>query len=471
MEFKTKLNNYIDILNCSSKELAEASMLSPAAISRYRNGERTPDFKSSQFNSLVSGIVKLAEQKNIKELTFQNITDDFSKVFGKNVINFDIIRTNLNELISKLNINVSQMARALGFDASYISRISNGQRNPANAEEFVNLICKYIVKSYSNRDAKNIVADIIKVKYKEIEDANQYFEKLQDYFFSGNPSLTNPVENFLKKLDTFDLNEYIKSIHFDNLKVPTMPFQLKSSKNYYGIEQMKNAELDFFKYTVLSKTKGPIFMYNDMPIEDMAKDLEFSKKWLFAIAASLKKGLHLNMIHNLNRPFNELVLGLEGWIPIYMTGQISPYYFKQPTSNIFSHTIYCSEVCAMYGEGMSKYHNKAKYYLTSRKDELPFYKDFSKDLLKQALPLMNIYTEKNMQDFEEFIKAQKNNKKNNIIKLDNKDLKKTFKNINFTICKGKWIIVTKNNSPKINFVIHHPTLRDAIENFVVPIIE
>ena len=117
---------------------------------------------------------------------------------------------------------------------------------------------------------------------------------------------------------------------------------------------MKNGELDFFKSTVLSKNSKSIFMYNDMTMEDMAKDLDFGKKWMIAIATSLKKGLHLNMVHNLNRPFNELMIGLESWIPIYMTGQISPYYFKIPTNNIFGHTLYVSESAALSGDGITR---------------------------------------------------------------------------------------------------------------------
>ena len=30
-------------------------------------------------------------------------------------------------------------------------------------------------------------------------------------------------------------------------------------------------------------------MCSDMPMEDMAKDIDFSKKWMFAIAICLKK--------------------------------------------------------------------------------------------------------------------------------------------------------------------------------------
>ncbi|UKI27869.1 MAG: hypothetical protein L6V91_04800 [Bacilli bacterium] len=41
---------------------------------------------------------------------------------------------------------------------------------------------------------------------------------------------------------------------------------------------MKQGELNFFKGTVLSKSKEDIFMCSDMPMEDMAKDIDFSKK-------------------------------------------------------------------------------------------------------------------------------------------------------------------------------------------------
>lgn len=472
MDFSKLLNNYIEILNCSSKDLADVSGISPATISRYRNGERLPNFGSKQLDNLINGIVKIASEKNTSNINVKTVKADFSDVFGKNAIDFEVVRSNLNKLTSKLNINISKMAKSLGFDASYISRICSGQRKPSNIEEFVDLVCSYVIKEYSDVKFKQIVADLISLDFDEIQDDDSYYNELQEWFFyKKEDSLSSDsVDSFLSKLDEFNLEEYIKAIKFDEIKVPTMPFQIKSSKNYYGIEQMREGELDFFKHTVLSKTKKPIFMYNDMPMQDMAEDIDFGKKWMFAIACSLKKGLHLNMIHNLDRPFNELMLGLESFIPIYMTGQISPYYFESPTANLFNHTLYCSEVCALSGEGLSKYHNKAKYYLTSKKDELKFYKTFSSDLLSQALPLMKIYTKENFAEFEKFIEKEKNNNYK-IVELENKHLNKAFKNISFTVCEDKWVMVKKNKSPEIRFVIHHPILRDAIENFVVPVEE
>ena len=86
------------------------------------------------------------------------------------------------------------------------------------------------------------------------------------------------------------------------------------------------AELDYLKTTVLSPSMENVIMYSDMPMQEMSKDPDFPKMDIWWHA--LKKGLHINMIHNVNRPFSEMMLGLESYIPMYMTGQISPYYLK-----------------------------------------------------------------------------------------------------------------------------------------------
>ena len=51
----------------------------------------------------------------------------------------------------------------------------------------------------------------------------------------------------------------------------------------------ENGELDFLKSTVLSKSTESVYMCSDMPMEDMAQDLEFEKKWMFGLAVMLKK--------------------------------------------------------------------------------------------------------------------------------------------------------------------------------------
>ena len=44
-----------------------------------------------------------------------------------------------------------------------------------------------------------------------------------------------------------------------------------------------------------------------------------------------------------------------------------------------------------------------------------------------------------------------------------------FHNIQVLCREGQWCMVSKNRAPAIHFVIHHPKLREALENLVLPI--
>ena len=82
----------------------------------------------------------------------------------------------------------------------------------------------------------------------------------------NSPADSAPVLSFLSAIDEFDLNEYMRSLHFDTLKVPSVPFQLPISRDYYGLEQMHQGEYDFFKAVILSKSKEPLIMNSDIDV-------------------------------------------------------------------------------------------------------------------------------------------------------------------------------------------------------------
>ncbi len=399
MTFSEQLNKYLEQFSCSSQELVTASGLSSTVVSRYRKGDRTPSIKSTQLEQLVKGLCSIATDRKInisQDEIYSSLANTLNDVF----VDFEQLSKNFNEIISALNISVADLARSIGYDASFLSKIRTGNRSPAKPKDFIESVCKFIVAKYTSQANKETIALLIGCKIEDLKDAN-YLIKLESWF-STNTS-TNSISSFLKNLDEFDLNQYIKAIHFDEMKVPFVPFYKSSSKNYYGIEEMKKGELDFFKATVFSKSDEPVFMCSDMPMEDMAEDIDFGKKWMFAIAMTLKKGLHLNIIHNLDRPFNEMMLGLESWIPIYMTGQVSPYFLKGTPNSIYCHFNYVSGAAALTGECINGYHSKGKYYLTSSKNDIAYYKEKAKCLLSKATPLMEIYRSESKNAFSVFM--------------------------------------------------------------------
>lgn len=407
MNFKEVLNEYLKELNCSSKKLSNESGLSESVISRYRSGERTPVKNSEQLNKLTKALFNIAKDNDKNKYTFDKIESDFNIALPSDNFDYTTFSNNLNTLITSLNINIHEMSKYIVFDASHISRIRYGKAKPSNPVEFSNKICSYILNRYKNPDDINNLMMIIGCKKSDLSNEKIY-STLFNWLTSEIVPVKNQISDFLHHLDSFNLDDYIKVIKFDELKVPSIPFYKAKTKHYYGIEEMKQGELNFFKGTVLSKSKEDIFMCSDMPMEDMAKDIDFGKKWMFAIAMCLKKGHHLNIIHNLDRPFNEMMLGLESWIPIYMTGQISPYYLSNLKNNIYNHLNYVSAAAALSGECINGFHNKGMYYLTTNKNEIEYYKEKSDLLLKKAKPLMEIYRESNIKEYHLFLKKDEN---------------------------------------------------------------
>ena len=569
MKFNEVLNRYLKELDCTAKKLSIESGLTGSVICRYRSGERTPIKNSEQLKKLTTALFNIAKEKGKSKYTLDKIVNDFNSTFPNDDFDYTTFSNNLNTLITSLNINTHEMSKYIVFDASHISRIRYGKARPSNPIEFSNKICTYIFNRYKSPDDINNLSAIIGCKKSDLAN-NKFYNTLFAWLTSEATPVKSQVSVFLYNLDSFNLDDYIKVIKFDKLKVPSIPFYKAKSRHYYGLEEMKEGELNFFKATVLSKSKEDIFMCSDMPMEDMAEDTDFGKKWMFAIAMCLKKGHHLNIIHNVDRPFNEMMLGLESWIPIYMTGQISPYYLKDSKNNVYNHFNYVSGTVALTGECIKGYHNKGMYYLTTNKNEIRYYKEKSDLLLKKAKPLMEIYKENNIREYKLFLKKDeniicdrtrylsalplftitdellikilkrnklsktdidkiirykneelkymnnifKNNKVNDYIyvikenefkndtpslslnnlfidkkinytykeymehlkqtneyttKVNNYEINyvdnKTFKNITITFIKNHYVIISKSSNPTIHFVIEHPKLVEAIENF------
>lgn len=575
MDFKKLLDDYMKQLDCTAKDLAENSGLSAATISRYRSGERIPEDESENFARLINGIVSIAESKRIPDISEQSVSEAFSP-YVRNNVDIAHLQKNFHTLLTVVPINISDLARFLNYDPSYISRIRNGQRQPANPTEFARKISIFVTKHFQTVEQKAVISSLINCPMEELSNYTDFQDRMTNWLLAGSGAVKDSMTVFLEKLDEFNLNEYIHSIHFNELKIPSVPFQIPISRTYWGIKEMMESELDFLKATVLSKSTAPVIMYSDMPMKEMAKDPEFPKKWMFGMAMMLKKGLHLYQIHNLDRSFDEMMLGLESWIPMYMTGLISPYYLKNVQNNTFLHLLKVSGSAALSGEAITGCHENGKYYLTKSKREVAYYQRRADELLKNADSLMDIYRSEREAELNTFlisdirksgkrrgirstlplytiseelleqiltrhgmdsgqkqrirkhVKAQKErivsilesetledevpaltpeefSKNPPVLDLsgifcetnlpyseeeymmhmsDTKAFARknpnyilristthAFHNLQILVHEGQWAIISKSKAPAIHFIIHHPKLRNAIENFIPPIVE
>lgn len=477
MKFSEKLNDYIKQLSCTGKDICNLSGISAASFSRYRNGERVPELGTKPFEDLCCALAQISAQKGELQITADSVKKAFVSCDDFVSTDKELLRKNFNTLLSALNVNLTQLCQYTNYDASAIFRIRNGSRKPGDAERFASAVASFVTRTMQMPSEIAAVAELIGCDIDEIYDMSVRYAKIKSWLLKQpvQKAESNSVSKFLSKLDDFDLNEYIKVIKFDELKVPSVPFQIPSSKTYFGIKEMMESELDFLKSTVLSKSSAPVIMYSDMPMKEMAKDPEFPKKWMFGMAMMLKKGLHLHQIHNLDRSFDEMMLGLESWIPMYMTGQISPYYFKNAPNDVFLHFLKVSGIAALSGEAVAGYHADGKYYLTKVKREVEYYRKRAEEMLKNAYPLMEIYRSERKNELNAFLLAdiKTAGKRRSILSslplytISSKLLDRilTRNNINAEL-KEKIKEYAKTQRQRMKIILENERIEDEIPDFV-----
>ena len=569
MRFADVLNLYLDKTNCTAKELSAASGISASALSRYRSGKRIPE--QEQIEKLICGFVQLASE-NVPELNEVIIRNAFSAYTESPKHDYQTIIKNLNAAIETLDISVSGLSRALSFDSSYLSRIRTGQRKPADLDKFIIEAAGYIARTNS----PSAIAELIGHPAEELIPVGRCASKLCSWLSSGTISQRDYLGELLHQLDAFNIEAYMSGALFPEAIQVQESETLSLPKYYYGFDEMKKGELDFFRTVASSGTKGTVCMCNSIPIEDLSADAAYMREWMRAVAMIIMKGADIRIIHDVDRPSGEMLLGLMSWIPLYMTGKVTSFYLTDTSNRIYCHTDYMSDTAALSGECIRGYHDEGKYCLTQNEADLVYYKKRAQRLFSKAKPLIKTFRAGNKADFygfedseilsggtrrsilsslptytipedvldsmlenNSFVEKDKADVKNYISRqkriaetiLENgticdeisvlseekfgkepvylslsgmfseKDLKYTyqeymrhlaatkqfaadhtgydlhmdavpvFRNIQIQINAGKWVIVSKNNAPAIHFVIKHPKMIRAFEDFCRPLME
>lgn len=576
MTFQECINDYLTQLDCTARELSAASGISAPVISRYRRGTQSPEPDGEQWRKLAAGIAALAQERGLAEITQGAVETAFRDALtAKEAFDKEHFCRNLNELLDAFSIGNTELARYLSYDASFLSRIRSGQRTPRDAAAFALSVGRFVARRCLSGGQREQLAALIGASLPADAGNEEYARAAAQYLCAGSsPESAGNMDRFLQKMDEFDLDEYIRVIHFDEMKAPTSPIQLPTARFYTGLPELMDAQLDFLKATVLSRSASPVTMYSDLPMTEMSKDSQFPKKWMFGMAMMLKKGLRLNMIHNVDRPFHEMMLGLESFIPMYMTGQIAPYYLSGMQTSAFRHMLWVSGAAALQGDCIAGHIGDGRMYLTNRKSDVAHYQKQAGQLLKRVCPLMEIYGPDRKAAFERFLQADSSeigSRRSLLSSLPiytlsddlakrilcrcgiseqaaivdyvhaehqrlqrilehstvsdvlpaiseeefsrypmglslagmfypgdirltypeyleylnqcdafaaahpgyscRRDKDAPFRNIQITILEGSRVIVTKNKSPAIHFVIRHPKMCTAIENMVLPVIE
>lgn len=438
MKFSEKLDNYMEELGMSNRELAQRCHTTDASISRYRRGSRVPDANDGIIYDIAvvladtyddirnSGSYSATHKLFLTELPSEDATSpdciyrELISTLPNVGIDRDIFHDRFRTLISELDIRLISLSKAINYDSSFISRVLSGSRQPADYVSFASSVSDYIASLCRNRDTflkLGAIMDMADIDPDRISYSPARLSAMIRSYLLTTPVIYDDstgdngkeggkepnIYEFVKRIDDFNLNDYVRTTHYDKLVVPTISLHLPTSRRYFGEDGMKSAELDFLRAAALLPAGADVYMYSDMPMDSLANDKTFAKRFVLGMASVLKKGHKVHQIHDLDRPASEMMEGLIGWVPLYMTGQIDPYYMPDNNNKLYRRLIRYTDSAALWGECTGSDLSTASFYGTRNRSELPVYKGRCEHIFDSARPLMNIYTKENQSELYSFL--------------------------------------------------------------------
>ncbi|MFA5341820.1 MAG: hypothetical protein WC332_08590, partial [Clostridia bacterium] len=162
---------------------------------------------------------------------------------------------------------------------------------------------------------------------------------------------------------------------------------------YIGTQGLRRATIRFLANVIVKNAKE-IWLYSDQDISWITEDKSFLIIWMTLLGTCVRKRMKIKIIHNINRDPDEMIKGLESWIPLYMSGMIEPYYSKRITDERFSHSLFiCPDVVCAEASHVRGSEKTGVYRYHEDKMHLEIFMNQFENLLSTCEPLMKIYTQ------------------------------------------------------------------------------
>ncbi|MCR5214219.1 MAG: helix-turn-helix transcriptional regulator [Eubacterium sp.] len=298
-------------------------------------------------------------------------------------------------MITRLHISIKEIAEGTGYDISYISRIKSGSRRPARPSKLVKDLSNYIAHKASDREGREKIAELLDARVSDINSESKMAERLYVWLFSGDNSPRRYVENFIYRLDAFNLDNYLRDNQEGDYSASVVDEELniKGGEVSYSLESVTR-----FARKIVDE-REPFTLYWD--ITDDILPLEMIQR---SIAYAMDDDYMVRIIHADDSPTNEMMNWLEKWMPLYMTGQVEPYYIDGGASNISRNSILCSNNAVMTVDTVANNPDFGRVYLTRNPEEIDFYNRKLAKVLDGSDKLMEIIRKENREDRKNFMR-------------------------------------------------------------------
>lgn len=416
--FADRLTEIMKILNVNNRQLSEYSKLDSSSLSRFTKGSRIPSRGSVTVGKIVNGLCLYCETEKKTEALCSHIgtstarppesiksdltgwlfkdqpivakssgsrSSDNSKavVARSSRKKFGARFNDVMDLAGMSNITLSRKAYV---DPSLISRYRSGLRSPINNPEVAELLSSIIFKQI---EATGRISDLSVLMDTIPEMMNESLFNRWLYADELNQAMgVTSTEKLLTAFEAFTPPSNIEpSARLDILMDES---EDTGKKLYEGSKGLCSAVIRFLSTAVRTKAKE-LFLFSNQSMDWMTEDSTFLSKWTALMKACVINGTRIHIIHNVDRSYEEMNSAIIAWLPLYMSGTITPYYCTLPSGALFTQTLFLNPGRACINANLvSGTEKTGLFYYYAEEPYLSFMQNQFDTMLSYSKPLVEI---------------------------------------------------------------------------------
>ena len=454
-----KIEYLLWLLGTDNTHIAAYAGCSESNFSRLRSGARVPRRSSPTVKRFASAVCSYAFENNLTEelragLEIPQDAESFEKAvidwlfddqaslpdFGTHSSDSEQFGKKLSAAMDLVGMSSSRLSRAANIDPSYVSRMRGGKRLPKSNPMLINRICMMLVQ---RAEEQQLTAELCALIGADADaDESALVTRMYIWLYDKSvPANITALRELIKVIDGLSDIPLPKLPSFESAAPEDV---LNDTRDCYGgIDGMRRAVTRFLG-TAARLGDRELELYSDQSLDWM--EGEFTLKWLALMKECISRGVHFKIIHNIDRSVTEMISAISCWMPLYMSGMITPYYSQRPAGDRFHCTVFLDRGRAgIRSFGVKGMEQNAEYFYVTDRDKLRRTAAAYDALLKDCRPLLKI--------------------QHGVIQPENGSTVYTHERIRCCISTGS-VVVIKLSEPQLSFIFDHPLMCRAFRAYV-----
>ncbi len=300
----------------------------------------------------------------------------------------------LNILMNLTGTSNSELGRALSYDPSYISRVRAGKRGLPRRQPFVKPASEFFAEAIVTPVQQDAAANLLTRGMPWPEDPKQGAEYLLRWLEATPEEMSEPLGQFFQSISTAAPAELKSEVQLD--LTPTE----EDTVFFYGNEGKREAVLRLLADACENRA-GTLHLVSDESMAWLAESVSFQRRWIAMLIRFLEQGGQITIIHTIDRSLDEMLLAVQRWMPLYMTGRIQSYYCPRVRDGICRRSLFVAPgLAALVGCSILENTENMANLLTREPKAVAGYEEEFNNYLAICRPLIDIYREGQGQELE-----------------------------------------------------------------------